>query len=405
MDKFIDLGVSVFDPDFTLNPYPYLKDLYQRDDILGFRSESLNFLFRFDDCRQVIMSKTCARAIATAKQQELEIAYTERYPHRARHYQLSYMNLPEGPDLKFKALVMRFIADVAEQASFTAVEPVFQKLAGGQPLDNYIDDIAKIPMRIFLDCCGLTYSDSELDDLHRSGCDFLKSLENFLDEELIRKADTALQVIGAYVEGHWDHLPKDSLLYHFIAQGREAGISDAMLQVNIIGVFITSISNTIGISSAFILKHLIEDSAVRRQLQDNPGLLDNDNVIMELLRRDNHVKALSRQAHQPLSLRGFTIEQGESFLLLFPGINLDPGHWHNPLSIDFSRDFSGENNIIFGGSMFTCIGKKLALVFLKHMTLGFIKYLPDQVSIDETQIEMDGGWLAERIITRMPIRV
>ena len=54
MAAFVDIGVSVFDPSFTLHPYPYLKDLYDREDVLGFRSQGMDFLFRFEQSRAVI---------------------------------------------------------------------------------------------------------------------------------------------------------------------------------------------------------------------------------------------------------------------------------------------------------------------------------------------------------------
>ena len=57
MSEFIELPVSFFDAEFTLNPYSFLQDLYQRDDILGFSSEGMNFLFRHDDCRAVLNLK------------------------------------------------------------------------------------------------------------------------------------------------------------------------------------------------------------------------------------------------------------------------------------------------------------------------------------------------------------
>ena len=61
MDKFIDLPVSYFDPEFTLDPYPFLEDLYARDDVLGFRSEGMEFLFRHEDCRAELKSPLCRR--------------------------------------------------------------------------------------------------------------------------------------------------------------------------------------------------------------------------------------------------------------------------------------------------------------------------------------------------------
>ena len=60
MEKFADLGVSFFDPDFSLSPHKYLQDLYPRDDIVGFHSEGMNFVFRFDEARAVLFNKSCA---------------------------------------------------------------------------------------------------------------------------------------------------------------------------------------------------------------------------------------------------------------------------------------------------------------------------------------------------------
>ena len=39
MERFVDLGISFFDEDFTLDPFPYLEDLYGREDILGFHAD------------------------------------------------------------------------------------------------------------------------------------------------------------------------------------------------------------------------------------------------------------------------------------------------------------------------------------------------------------------------------
>jgi cytochrome P450 len=126
-------------------------------------------------------------------------------------------------------------------------------------------------------------------------------------------------------------------------------------------------------------------------------------VLIEFLRRDNHVKALSRQAHEDVSVGKFSIKAGEAVYLFFPGANLDPAHWDNPLELDFERDFSQQNHIIFGGAKHVCIGKAMGVAFLRHMAKGFLRYLPENASINDADIEMDGSWIAERIINRMPI--
>ncbi len=45
----------------------------------------------------------------------------------------------------------------------------------------------------------------------------------------------------------------------------------------------------------------------------------------------------------------------------------------------------------------------MGVAFLRHMAKGFLRYLPENASINDADIEMDGSWIAERIINRMPI--
>lgn len=404
MSHFIDLGVSIFDDDFTLNPYSYLKDLYPREDILGFRSEGINFLFRFEQARSVMFNKHCIRAGAdTAELQKLEARYSDLYPNRAWHFHHSYTH--GTPDLKFKAAIGRFVALIAEQASFEAAEPIFQQLSRTGLLENYIQNIAKLPMRIFLDTCLLTYSENELDALHDAGCAFLKSLENYFDEDLIKACDAGLLTIRHFMEERFYQLDPYSPLVGLIQAGRECGMTDEQLIANIGGMFLTSISNTVGISSAFILRTLINHPDTWLKLKSAPELARDEHVIMELLRRDNHVKALSRQSTEDFQLGNFPIEAGELIYLFFPGINMDPGHWSKPLEVNLNRQFTGENNIIFGGSFYTCIGRKLTMAFLGNMIDGFIRYLNMDAKVIEDRLEIDGSWMAERILTKMPIQL
>jgi cytochrome P450 len=182
-------------------------------------------------------------------------------------------------------------------------------------------------------------------------------------------------------------------------------MTEEQLVANIVGMFLTSISNTVGISSAFILRTLLRDQTALQLLREQPALVQNEQVIMELLRRDNHVKALSRQCEESMTLDGFDIAPGEVVCLYFPGINMDHNHWAAPLELDFSRVFTGENNIVFGGSFYACIGKKLAMAFLSNIVDGFIRHLPPTAKILDEEIVVDGSWMAERIITKMPIHL
>lgn len=55
--------------------------------------------------------------------------------------------------------------------------------------------------------------------------------------------------------------------------------------------------------------------------------------------------------------------------------------------------------------MYMCIGKNPGVGFLKNVARGLVESLPDTVRLVESGIEVDGHWVAWRVITRMPIEL
>lgn len=403
-EKFVELGVSVFDPDFTLSPEKYLAELYDRSGVLGFHSEGMNFVFRFDEARQVMFSKHCAREpVANPEIAEREARMAQAYPNRAKNFQLAYTY--GTPDLQLKKLLRKFIGDIAVQANFTVAEPIYARLARGGRLDNFVSDVATLPLRIMLNTSGLPYTESQLDALYRAGYDFVKALDNFVDETPLADADRAVAYVWDYLKNALEQAASDAPMRLLVEEGERLGISREKMIVNASAFLIISLSNTAGISSVYLLRNLIRFPAVREQLQREPELLSRDNVIIEFLRRDNQVKALSRQVHQDFDLGEFRMMKGESVNLFYPGVNLDPNHWDSPLEIRLDREFSGENNIIFGGAIYMCIGRELGIAFMRALAGGFIANLPDSARVVESEIEVDGDWVSERVITKMPIEL
>ena len=128
MSDFIELPVSYFDPEFTLNPFPFLQDLYARGDILGFSSEGMNFLFRHDDCRAVLRSPLCLREpLANPEFRQREARYAEQYPNRL--WEMSNNFSVGEVDIKLKSQLVRLLGNIENSASFSEMEPIFQQLA------------------------------------------------------------------------------------------------------------------------------------------------------------------------------------------------------------------------------------------------------------------------------------
>ncbi len=293
----------------------------------------------------------------------------------------------------------------SEAASFEIAEPTFRKLDKDDENDDYVAEIAALPLKILLETAGVPVSDDEATQLYEASCDFLHSFDNTGDDALVARCEMASTQLIDFVNERYPQFRPGTLMYDYVQACKDNGLPDDLIKCNIIGPLIISASNTMGLSSAFLLRNLIRFPEVCRTLKANPELLDTDNVLIEFLRRDNHVKALSRQAHEDVAIGNFTLKAGEAIYLFFPGANLDPAHWNNPLELDFERDFSQQNHIIFGGAKHACIGKAMGVAFLRHMARGFLRYLPENASINDADIEMDGSWIAERIIKRMPIEL
>ncbi len=405
-EKFAELEVSFFDPDFTLDPFPYLEHLYGRDDVLGFRADGMNFVFRFDQAMQVVRNRDCRREpLANPEIEARERVYAERYPNRARHFQLAYASSAEDgtPDFVTKKLMMDFLDEIAKTADFSGARPIFERLSGGGRIDDYVASVQNLPLRVMLDTAGLPFDEDELAELNRAGVDFIRSLDNFVDETPLRAADDALVRVWRYLDERLPQADADSRIVQLVRRGRDLGLDDERLKVNIAAFPIISLANTAGLSSAYLLRTLIRQPEVRRTLAAHPERVWDDHVITELLRRDNHVKSLSRQVHADFALGRFAMRRGDSVHLFFPGANLDPAHWPSPLEIDLGRRFTGANNLVFGGSAYICIGKRLGLEFLKHMTAGFVANLPEGARVLEDEVVADGSWVAERVITKLPI--
>jgi hypothetical protein len=316
MERFVELPVSVFDPGFTLNPFDYLEELYPRREFLGFQSEGKHFLFRHDDCNAVLKSHACRREpVANPDFEAIEARYARDYPNRT-WAMLNNFNIGKE-DLKTKVQVMRLIGNLSEAASFEIAEPVFEKLGIDSDNDHYVSEIAALPLKILLETAGLPVSDSEVRQLYDAGCAFLHSFDNTENEALVAGAEEATTHLRNFADERYPHIKPGTLMYDYIQGCKDNGLSDDLIKGNIIGPLIISASNTMGISSAYLLRNLVRFPEVCRQLKANPELLDNDNVLIEFLRRDNHVKALSRQAHEDVQVGEFTIAAGET---------IGPGH-------------------------------------------------------------------------------
>lgn len=400
MNAFKDLGDIYFDRAFTLDPFPFLEEIYADSSLKGFHSCGMNFLIKHKDANILLLEheKSGREPVMSDDLIAREMRLAEKYPQRAFLFQHGIV------DVRAKAMLMKFIGLLIDRIDLRSIAPVFSRLAIPGLHKNYLEEIKTLPMRVLLDAWGLPYNEEVLDKLYTSGTTFVKSFDNYFDEDMIALGNEAERYVYEYSVAVVNNPPPDTLIAQYIQESLDRGI-DVNNTVGSLMTFINSVGNTLAITTAYMVRNAIRYPEVIARLKASPDLIQRDSTVLEYLRRDNHVKSLSRQIHQSFDLNGLMVKPGEAFYLFYPGINLDPSHWQNPLRIDLDRNLDRDKHVIFGGSRYTCIGIRITLVYMKAVLAGIVANLPQNIRVLEDQLTIEDGWIAERVISGMPIEV
>ncbi len=399
MEAFVPLGTSIFDPDFTLDPYPWLEDLYPRKDVVGFSSDGMNFCFRYADCRDLISAHRNVSREPPEDTEDSDLAkFADKYPARAWGFQYLLT------DMKAKAVLNRYIVQMLEHMSLDSFRDLFRQFSAPGLHADYLQDMAYLPMKTILSAWGFAFDDALIGRHHRYSMDLVQSFDNYhADESLLVAGDAGMAQNIRYCREQFQQAQPGTLLHDFAKDIRAAGIEDDY-GVGCLVSMLQSTPNTLSISTTLMLRNMLRYKGAVQTLRDDPALIGHD-VIIEFLRRDNHVKSLARQVHQDFELHGHSLQRGDSIYIFYPAVNLDPAHWNDPLALNFQRQFTRDNHNIFGGSRYACIGSRIALKYFSELLPLLLEYLPATAELVEDEVEVDGGWITERVITHMPISV
>ena len=130
--------------------------------------------------------------------------------------------------------------------------------------------------------------------------------------------------------------------------------------------------NTVAMAIGFVAAFLAQHPDHRRELRQNPGILDK--AVEELFRRFG-ISQIARVAIGDCQIRGNTIRQGESILLIYPLGGLDETRNPDPMTVDFNR--KGGRHLQFGSGVHTCIGNGLAKREMRLFLEEWLTHIPD----------------------------
>jgi cytochrome P450 len=118
--------------------------------------------------------------------------------------------------------------------------------------------------------------------------------------------------------------------------------------------------------------HLAQHPEHRKELIENPGLIDN--AVEELLRAYSPV-TMARYVAEDTEYKGCPMSEGSKVLMNFPAANRDPRVFERPDVVDLHREKNP--HIAFGVGIHRCAGSNLARMEMKVSIQEWLKRIPD----------------------------
>jgi len=206
-----------------------------------------------------------------------------------------------------------------------------------------------------------------------------------------------------YVQNRIDEAmeaPKENLLGNFIAEYKAGNFNETELFQTVAMFNEASTDNTShGIATA--IGELMGDQKRWQQIVDNPDLIPA--AINESMRLSGRINAVGRHAIEDLEYEGVLIPKGTAVYIVVPAAHRDPRVYDDPLRYDPTRK-DIRNILDFGGGVYTCLGKFVALIEIQEVIAELARTYPNarvkRFSINsnshvnevaELEVELNGG--------------
>ena len=168
--------------------------------------------------------------------------------------------------------------------------------------------------------------------------------------------------------------PKDDIA-SALAQGEVLGQplsfeeAESMMTALVFGGFDTTTASVIN-----ALIWLQDRPEIRRQLLDDPALLDN--AIEEWLRVWPPAQGIGRTVMRDMEIGGRQLRAGERIFIWFAGANRDPAKFPDPETVQLDRP-KASDHLAFSGGGHRCLGAPLAKIELRTMIRAVLTRMPD----------------------------
>ena len=167
--------------------------------------------------------------------------------------------------------------------------------------------------------------------------------------------------------------PQDNLLNHFIAEQQAGHLTETEL-FHIVSMFNEASTDNTAHGISTTIGRLLGDQQRWQQIVNNPELIPA--AIDESMRLSGRINTLIRYASEDLEFEGVAIPKGTAIHLLIRAAHRDPRVFKNPLSYDPTRE-DAHNLLDFGGGIYTCLGKFVALIEIQEAIRELVSNYPN----------------------------
>ncbi len=399
--------VNIASREFKADPYPFYARL--RAEAPVYRTilpdkQPAWLITRYEDVLMVLKDEQRFVKNKQNAKTKAQLAKTPWIPPMFRAFERNLLDL-DGDDharlrgLIHKAFTPRLIEQMRQRVETLSCE-LLDNAERKRAFDLISDFALPIPMTIISEILGIPEGDrlrfarlsKAMISLSATPSGILRAIPNLLAiarylRRIIKERRTAPQddLITALVQAEeaGDQLSEDELL--------------AMVFVLVIAGHDTTV-NLIGNGTLALLKNPDQIRVLRQQ----PELAKN--AVEELLRYVSPVEqATERYAHEPVTLHGITIPQGDLVYAILASANRDEQQFERADKLDITRD--ARKHLAFGQGVHYCVGAPLARLEGQIAFRALVERLPTlHLSVESNALRWRAG-LTMRGLEALPVGV
>jgi cytochrome P450 len=355
-----EIFTTLLDPAGREDPYPLYAQLHKLGEVVP-TSLGVVLVPGYDAISSVLRDPAY-RVQDSARLDEIEPGWRE-HPSAGAEGILS-LNPPKHARIRSLisgAFTPRRIAGL-QPAIERITEPLLDAMAdrgaGGAPVDFMHDFAFLLPVTVICELIGIPEADRE--SFRPVGRDLAATIEPFLDDEVMVRADAAATWLHEYftkLAAERRAEPRDDLMSALveISDAGDGRLSDAALLDNLTLLLVAGFETTTNLLGNGV-RLLLDDPELADAVRG--GSIPAAFFVEEVLRFDAPVQMTSRRSLDTADIRGVPVTADDEVFLLLGAGNRDGRRFPDPDTFSPRRAVGGP--LSFGAGAHFCIGAALA---------------------------------------------